>query len=100
MNKRLKRIAPLKAGIILAVFYALLSLLAVPFFMLMGSFAAAAAQQSGTDVPFGFLFGVGAIFLPILYGVFGFIFGVIAAALYNLVAKWTGGLEFTLEDVI
>ena len=30
--------------------------------------------------------------------VMGFIGGVIAAAVYNLVAKWTGGLEITLSD--
>lgn len=28
----------------------------------------------------------------------GFIGGLIGAALYNLVAKWTGGLEFEVSD--
>ncbi|MEO5960680.1 MAG: DUF3566 domain-containing protein [Opitutaceae bacterium] len=100
MKKRLKRLAPLQTGIVLAVLYALLSLFAVPFFMLAGAGMAAAAQQSGAQMPFTFLFGVGALFLPVLYAIFGFIGGVIAAAVYNLVAKWTGGLELTLEDVV
>lgn len=99
MKKRLKRLAPLQTGIVLAVLYALMSLIAVPIFMIGGAAAAAAAQQSGADVPFGFLFGIGALFLPVLYGVFGFIFGVIGAAIYNLVAKWTGGFELTFEDL-
>ena len=100
MNKRIKRIAPLKTGIVLGVLYALMSLIMVPFMMIAGIGVAAAAKQSGTPVPFAFLFGIGALFLPVLYGAIGFIFGVIGAAVYNLVAKWTGGIEVTVEDVV
>jgi hypothetical protein len=100
MKKRLSRIAPLKTGVVLGVLYALLSLLMVPVFMLAGAGAMKAAQQNGAQVPFGFIFGIGALFLPVLYGVAGFIFGVIAAAVYNLVAKWTGGLEIVLDEVV
>jgi hypothetical protein len=42
--------------------------------------------------------GVFLIFLPIIYAVIGFIGGVITALIYNLVAKWTGGIEFTTEE--
>jgi hypothetical protein len=28
----------------------------------------------------------------------GFVLGVLMAAIYNLVARWTGGLEFTVSD--
>jgi hypothetical protein len=100
MTKNLKRVAPLKAGIVLGVLYALLSLIAVPFFMIAGAGMAAVAKQSGTAIPGAFLFGIGAIFLPVVYGVMGFIGGVICAAIYNLVAKWTGGLEIVLEDPV
>jgi len=31
--------------------------------------------------------------------VFGFIFFVIFAAVYNLIAKWVGGVEFEVIDV-
>jgi hypothetical protein len=48
MKKRLTRLAPLRAGVVL-----------------------------------GTLYGLG---------------GLIAAALYNLVAKWTGGLQFEVSD--
>ena len=39
-----------------------------------------------------------AVMFPIIYAVGGFVGGIIAAALYNLVAKWTGGLEFEVTD--
>ncbi len=39
-------------------------------------------------------FGAGAIIiLPLIYGVMSFVMSAIYAALYNLVAKWVGGLE-------
>jgi len=33
----------------------------------------------------------------VIYGVMGFIFGVISAAIYNLVAHWIGGIEVEVE---
>jgi hypothetical protein len=41
--------------------------------------------------------GIGAvIFLPIIFAIGGFIEGVIGAFIYNLVARWTGGFQFTV----
>jgi hypothetical protein len=99
MNKRLTRIAPLKAGIVLGVLYALLACIMVPFLLLAGAGMAAAARSNGGSIPMGFMFGAGALFLPIMYGGIGFICGLIAAAVYNLVAKWTGGVEINLVDI-
>jgi hypothetical protein len=42
------------------------------------------------------MLGMG-MFMPIIYGVVGFLFGVIGAALYNLVARWIGGFEVEVE---
>jgi len=94
MKKQLTHIAPLRAGIVLGVLYGILSLVIAPFFLL----AAVFGSKSGTAFPA--IFGVGfAIMLPVIYAVIGFIGGIIAAAIYNLVAKWTGGLEFEVRDV-
>ena len=41
-------------------------------------------------------FGMG-ILMPVIYGVMGFIGGVIGAAVYNLVARWIGGIELEVE---
>jgi hypothetical protein len=35
---------------------------------------------------------------PLMYAIFGFIFGILAALVYNLLAKTTGGLCFTLRQ--
>ena len=46
----------------------------------------------------GLLFGAGAIvFLPIFYGGLGFVFSLIGAALFNLVAGWVGGVELDVQ---
>ena len=37
--------------------------------------------------------------MPILLAVIGFICFAIFAALYNLIAKWVGGMEFEMIDV-
>lgn len=57
------------------------------------------AFDNGSIAGFGIIFGVGAIiFFPIMYGVMGFVGGVLCAALYNLIARLTGGIRFTLES--
>jgi hypothetical protein len=94
MKKQLTYVAPLKAGVVLAVLYfaggLIGAIIALPFLFL----ARAASQAS---VP-GFS-PVWLVFIPVGYGILGFIVGIIAAALYNLVAKLTGGIEFELKDV-
>jgi hypothetical protein len=47
---------------------------------------------------FGMLMGVGAVIvLPILYGVMGFVGGLIVAFVYNLLASIFGGIEFEVD---
>ena len=37
------------------------------------------------------------IVMPIIYGVLGFIGGIISAAMYNLIAGFVGGIEMEFE---
>ena len=102
MNLKLKRVAPLQAGKMLAAFYGLLSLVLVPFMFVAMTVAGMAARNHGGAPPFPFMLGLGMGFillLPILYALMGFVFGVISAWIYNLLAKWIGGLEFEFESV-
>jgi hypothetical protein len=99
MKKRLLNINALKLGITFAVIYGVLSLIfIIPFFLIM-SLVAAAGARSGTQALPAVFTGVFMIFLPIIYAVLGFIGGVITAFIYNLTAKWTGGIEFTTQEV-
>ncbi len=100
MKKRLANVNPLKLGITLGIVYGIISLVVVvPLFLIVSlAGVASAAKTNGQALPVVFS-GVFLIFLPIIYAVLGFIGGVLAAFIYNLVAKWTGGVEFTTEEV-
>ena len=79
----------------LAVLYGVMGLLIIPFFLLMTAFASHMPAQQRIGV---LAFGTGfAIFVPVIYAVLGFIVGVVGAWVYNLVAKWIGGIEVEVE---
>ena len=42
------------------------------------------------------MFGKG-LFIPVIYGVMGFVIGIIGAAIYYLVAGRIGGIEIEVE---
>jgi hypothetical protein len=96
----LRRIGILSCGKVMGAVYALMGLILGAFVTVFATLATAVGQQAGA--PQGAmapLFGIGAIIIaPIFYGVMGFIFGIISAAFYNLVAQSIGGLELDFED--
>ena len=87
MKHRIRRIDPMQAAKMATVIYLILGLVFVPFLML-----ASMAAPTGTG------FGIGvAVAMPLLYAAFGFIFTLIGAFIYNLVAGWVGGVELELD---
>ena len=94
-TRRLKRIAPLQLGKMLALLYGAMGLLIAPIFLL---FSATAAQ-----LPAGQRFGllaVGgglALLAPVFYAAMGFVAGTLGALLYNVAAQWIGGIEVEVE---
>lgn len=96
MKKRLIHIAPLQNGLVLAVLYGAIYLILVPF-IIIGSMIGSKTHGNAFGLVGGLMM---ALFIPILYAALGFIGGIIGAAVYNLVAKWTGGIEFTVADVL
>ncbi|MFA5424043.1 MAG: hypothetical protein WC374_09330 [Phycisphaerae bacterium] len=84
MITRIKRFSILQTGKMLAVIYFCFSFIALPFFLLphLGNLKRC--------LPF--------LLIIIIYPVVGFIEGIISAAVYNLVAKYIGGLEITIEQ--
>ena len=99
LKLRLKRIDPVKYAIITAVLTALLSLIIlVPFTLFFSAIGAAASDLGGGAAIFGGgIFMV--IFVPIVYGVIGFIVGLISTMLLNFVLRKTGGLDIDFEKV-
>jgi hypothetical protein len=68
------------------------------FFSLLGAAVGMASSES-SDAFAGLLFGVGSvIFLPIFYGILGYVFGLIRAFLYNGIAPLIEGIEIELEE--
>lgn len=95
----LSRIGVLSAAKMLGVMYTLFGLIFGAFFSLL-SVLGAAVNSGGPNapgIPFPFI-GIGAIvILPIMYGLMGFIGGAIAAAIYNVLAGLTGGIEMDFQ---
>lgn len=89
MRKRITRIAPLQLGKVFAVLYAIFS---IPIALIMG--IAAAFGPPGQSMPLAMI-----VAIPVIYVVFGFLFMALAAWIYNVVAKWTGGVEYVAEEV-
>jgi hypothetical protein len=87
MRKRIVRVSPIQAGKVLAVLYGIIS---VPFALIMFVIGLSKGQAGPSLLL--------VLAIPIIYLVFGFIFTVIGAWLYNLVAKWTGGIEFESQE--
>jgi hypothetical protein len=89
MKKRVSRISVLQSAKMATAMYALLgflyTLIGIPM-LLFGS------QQMK-------VMAIVYLCMPILMAVLGFIFFVISAAIYNLVARWLGGFEFEVTDV-
>ena len=97
----LKSIGVMSAAKVIGMLYAVMGLLmGLVFGALFSMIPAMAASESG-EVP-GWLapmFGIGAIvFMPVLYGLMGFIGGAIAALIYNGLAGVIGGIELRLES--
>ena len=92
----LRRIDPVSLAKILGLVYAILGLLFGGIFTLI-ALAGVAAKNEGEE-KFGFLFGAAAVILfPIFYGAMGALSGAIGALIYNVVAKWIGGVELELS---
>ena len=88
MIRRVTRIAPWQAGKFFAVLYFILGLIfAIPLALI----SLAAPGQTG--------FGIGfAIAVPFIYGIAGLIFVPLACWIFNIVAKFVGGLDFEVVD--
>ena len=96
----LKRVGILSCAKLLGVLYGVLGLIFGAFISLFSVIASIAgfASDEAEGAIVGLIFGIGAVvILPIFYGIMGFLGGALTAAIYNLAARFTGGIELELE---
>lgn len=89
MKKQVIRISILQSSKIMTALYVLMgfiySLVAIPM-IIFGN-------------PSVRIMGFVYLFMPIVLGIFGFVFFVIFAAIYNLLAGWLGGVEVEVKNL-
>lgn len=88
MKKRIERVALLQNAKVVAVLYLLLSL---PMLVVMWGAAALTGR--------GLMTGVALVVFPLAYALAGFVFTLIGAWLYNVVASLVGGFVFTTKEI-
>jgi hypothetical protein len=86
MRQRIVRIAPMPAAKVAAVVYGIVAIVFIPFFILPRLLGAANAPPLWLPL----------VLIPLYVGA-GFLMTALMAWLYNVVARWVGGLEITLE---
>ncbi len=93
----LKSIGVRSAAKFAGLLYGLMGLIFGAVLTLVSLIGVSTGQTPGIQ---GLLLGAGSIIvLPILYGVMGYIMMAVMAALFNLVAGWTGGIEMSFETL-
>jgi hypothetical protein len=93
MKYRISHIVPLRAAFIIAVLFAAIpavftsiALAAMPWMPHLGS-----SPNSSYVAMF--------LWTPAIHAGLGFAFGLIGSVIYNIIAKWTGGLEVEVRDL-
>lgn len=94
---RVRRFGVMKTATVVAVMYMLIvAVFVVPFLLLALVFAPTQGSSAMGGVAGIVVFGLLAIFV---YGLLGWVFTAVAAAVYNLAARWVGGIEVEIETV-
>ena len=94
---RLLQIPPIRFGVVLGLINGLIGLLVAPIILLAGGVIAATEAPRLLGIPWLFV-GAGALFMPLIHAVGGFLVGILLAMAYNFSARWTGGIELILEE--
>jgi hypothetical protein len=100
----IRKIGVMSLGKLMAVMYAGIGLLLGGLYALFAVVGGGAMMAMGGEenaaLGGGMVIGMGlaaVVIAPIVYGIFGFIGGVISAFFFNLAAKYAGGLELEVQ---
>jgi hypothetical protein len=101
MLRQIKRIVPLSAAKMAAAIYGAMGVvLGFPLTLatVLPTIIHARQTETGLSAPVISLIVLAlVIIIPIFYALIGFIIGIVGAAIYNLVARWLGGLQIEAE---
>ncbi|MGA9643655.1 MAG: hypothetical protein WBQ72_19815 [Terriglobales bacterium] len=81
---------------IAGVLYAFLGLLLIPMVLIAIMMSAGSPQPYSTGGAVALV--LLAVFAPIVYGLLGFLLGALSAWLYNIAAKYVGGIRLELRN--
>ena len=99
-TKRIKKINPVQAGKVSAVIAVLLILIIfVPIMLLFSAVGFSSDQSSFGGLAMGGGILAMVILMPIIYGIFAFLFGMFYAFIYNVTYRFHGGLEMEYDDM-
>jgi len=94
MGTQISRIAPWQATKVFTIMYFMLGLVfATP--MLLPTLIAGPQEGAEGANKVGIWFYLA---MPFIYAIMGLIFTPISCWLYNMIAKYVGGIEFTLQE--
>ena len=93
---KLKRIDPVKSGIIYGLLMVLISLVILIPMAIVISITGVGANNPSLAIFGGSLAML--IFVPIIYGIIGFVFGLIGTALMNFILGKTNGLDVEFDS--
>lgn len=97
---RLKQVPPIRFGIVLGLINGVVGMITAPVLLL--SLGAAATWDTNLlprflGIPWLFA-GAASLFMPFIHALGGFVVGVLLAMVYNLAARWTGGIEIVIDE--
>jgi hypothetical protein len=98
---RIMHVPPLRFGLVLGLINGFVGMIVAPILLVTLGAAATAADLNYAPKLLGipWLFaGAASLFMPFIHAVGGFLVGVALAMVYNLAARWTGGIEFISDD--
>lgn len=96
---RIRRFGIRKTATMVSALYMIgAAIFAIPF-LLIAAMLGASANGSGSSGPGFVALGFGLLVIIFLYGIVVWVTTAIGCALYNLTARWFGGIEVEVERV-
>ena len=96
--KELKKLGVLSVGKISALFGLLVGIFAAVYLAILAYLPSTVQAMMGvTGIQFTLLLG---LYMVLMQFILYFVIGVLCAVLYNLFAKWVGGVAFDLDEKV